>query len=118
MSTASSSRRQPLRICQTTQLRPELRERYLELHAAVWESVEAGLRAAHIENYTIFIRGNTLVGYYEYVGDDLDHDLAVLDSDPETQRWLALTAPCQQDPDGEGGRPWRSLTEVWHLGAG
>ena len=46
MSTASSSRRQPLRICQTTQLRPELRERYLELHAAVWESVEAGLRAA------------------------------------------------------------------------
>jgi L-rhamnose mutarotase len=113
----TSPRREPLRICQTTQLRPELRERYLELHAAVWESVESGLRAANIENYTIFVRGNTLVGYYEYVGEDLDHDLALLDADPETQRWLQLTDPCQQDPDGEGGRPWRNLTEVWHLEA-
>ena len=75
--------REPLRVCQTTELRPEMRERYLELHAAVWPTVEAGIRAAHIENYSIFVRGNTLVGYFEYVGDDLDADLAVLDDDPD-----------------------------------
>ena len=114
---ATAGTPEPRRICQTTQLRPEMRERYLELHAAVWESVEAGLRSAHIQNYSIFIRGNTLVGYYEYVGDDLEGDLARLDADPETQRWLLLTDPCQQDPDGEEGRPWRPLTEIWHLGA-
>jgi L-rhamnose mutarotase len=101
----------------TTKLRPEHRERYLELHAAVWDSVEAGLRAAHIENYTIFLRGDTLVGYYEYVGDDLDRDLAALDAEPETRRWLALTGPCQQDPapDEAGEGPWRPLAEIWHL---
>ena len=112
--------REPLRVCQTTQLRPEMRERYLELHSAVWDAVEAGIRAAHIENYSIFIRGNTLVGYYEYVGDDLDRDLAVLDNDPEMQRWLALTDPCQldPDPDEDGGGPWRNLVEAWHLRAG
>jgi L-rhamnose mutarotase len=108
-----------LRVCQTTQLRPEMRERYLELHAAVWETVEAGIRAAHIQNYSIFIRGHTLVGYYEYVGDDLDRDLAVLDDDPDMQRWLALTGPCQVDPEPwESGGPWRNLVEAWHLGAG
>ena len=114
-----AGRREPRRVCQTTQLRPEMRERYLELHAAVWETVEAGIRKAHIENYTIFLRGNTLVIYYDYVGDDLDHDLALLDADPEMQRWLSLTGPCQHpgEPDEERG-PWRSLTEVWRLGEG
>jgi L-rhamnose mutarotase len=115
---AAPRRGEPLRVCQTTQLRPEMRERYLELHAAVWDTVERGLLAANIENYTIFIRGNTLVGYYEYFGHDLDHDLALLDADPETQRWLALTGPCQQPPDQDEARgPWCDLTEVWHLDA-
>jgi L-rhamnose mutarotase len=95
-----------------------MRERYLELHSAVWDTVEAGLRAAHIENYSIFVRGNTLVGYFEYVGDDLAADLARLDSDPDMQRWLELTDPCQLDPEpGAPGGPWRDLTLAWHLAA-
>ena len=111
--------REPLRVCQTTQLRPEMRERYLELHSAVWDTVEAGIRAAHIENYSIFVRGDTLVAYFEYVGDDLAADLAVLDDDPDMQRWLALTDPCQLDPEpGRPGGPWRDLTLAWHLAAG
>ncbi|KRC64860.1 hypothetical protein ASE12_08850 [Aeromicrobium sp. Root236] len=111
--------REPLRVCQTTQLRPGMRERYLELHAAVWDAVEAGIRAAHIENYSIFVRDDTLVAYFEYVGEDLAADLAVLDEDHEMQRWLELTDPCQLDPEpGEPGGPWRDLTLAWHLSGG
>jgi L-rhamnose mutarotase len=96
-----------------------MRERYLELHSAVWNTVEAGLRAAHIENYSIFVRGNTLVGYFEYVGDDLAADLAALDDDPDMQRWLALTGPCQVDPEpDQPGGPWRDLALAWHLSRG
>lgn len=106
----------PLRVCQTVELRPEMRERYLELHAAVWDTVEARLAEAHVENYSIFIRGNTLVGYFEYVGTDLEGDLAGVDADPVVQEWLSLTSACQLDPEpGEPGGPWRDLSLVWHL---
>jgi L-rhamnose mutarotase len=35
------------------------------------------------------------------------------------QRWLALTDPCQVDPEpGQPGGPWRDLTLAWHLAEG
>jgi L-rhamnose mutarotase len=85
------------RVCQTVQLRPELLEEYLGLHRDVWDAVQSRLRASHITNYSIFRRGLTLIGYYEYRGTDYDADLAAIAADPETQRWWALTAPCQLD---------------------
>jgi len=96
---------------------PELREEYLRLHAAVWPEVEAALSAHHVTNYTIFILENTLFGYYEYVGEDHEADMALVDSDPVTQDWLLRTGPCQT-AFGREGRPsdgWRALDEVWHL---
>lgn len=42
------------RIAQTIRLRPERRDEYLALHAAVWPAVEAALRAANIRNYLGF----------------------------------------------------------------
>ena len=106
------------RVASVIRLRPEKAEEYRALHAAVWPAVQERIRASNITNYSIFLRDGLLFAYFEYVGEDLDRDLAVLDADPETQRWLALTDPCQQDPDGEDGRPWRALTEIWHLGPG
>lgn len=96
---------------------PELREEYLRLHAAVWPEVEAALSAHHVTNYTIFILENTLFGYYEYVGEDHEADMALVDSDPVTQDWLLRTGPCQT-AFGREARPsdgWRALDEVWHL---
>lgn len=110
---------QPLRICRTTGLRPEMRERYLELHAAVWEPVNRGLVEAGVRNFSIFLRGDTLVSYMEYDGTlaELEAALAALDAEPDTQRWLELTGPCQLDPEpGEPGGPWRDLDLVWTLG--
>ena len=96
-------------------VRPESRERYLELHAAVWPEVEERLRQSHIGNYTIFIRENLLIGYLEYRGTDFAADMALVAADPVTQAWWKLTDPCQF-PLIESIAGWVEADEVWNLG--
>ena len=96
-------------------LRPELRQEYLDLHADVWPQVEATITECGIRNFTIFVRGDVLFGYYEYVGDDYDADQARMAQDPVTQQWWARTAPCQLPFDAESNEPnWQALDEVRH----
>jgi L-rhamnose mutarotase len=110
------SRKLMERYASCVRLRPEYRERYLELHAQVWPEVESTLAAANIRNYTIFLRGDMLFSYYEYVGADHAADQARIRADPATQRWWQLTDPCQERlPDTPEGEQWAPLTEVWHL---
>jgi L-rhamnose mutarotase len=105
-----------LRTGSVIRLRPEQREVYLQLHAAVWPTVEARLSASNVRNYTIFLHGDLLIGYYEYVGDDYAADMAALSADPETQRWWSLTGPCQERLDGTpDGEQWTPIREIWHL---
>jgi L-rhamnose mutarotase len=107
------------RLAQTIRLRPERREQYLRLHAAVWPGVEAAIRAASIRNYTIFLRGDTLFSFFEYHGDDFSKDLSAIAADPETQEWWKLTDSCQETwPDSGAGGRWSDLTEIRHLGEG
>jgi L-rhamnose mutarotase len=101
-----------------TRLRPDRREEYLRLHAAVWPAVEQTLVAANIRNFTIFLHDDLLFGYYEYLGEDHAADQARIAEDPETQRWWTLTDPCQEAPhDAPPGSRWAPMTEVWHLTA-
>ncbi len=102
-----------------TRLRPERRDDYLRLHAEVWPSVERALLDANIRNFTIFLHGDLLFGYYEYIGEDHDADQARIAADPESRRWLALTDPCQESPTAPGSAVrWEPMQEVWHLTAG
>jgi L-rhamnose mutarotase len=97
-------------------LRPELRERYLELHGDVWPQVEATITACGIRNFTIFVTGDVLFGYYEYVGEDFAADQARMAADEATQRWWAETAPCQLPFTAGSSAPnWEPLDEAWHL---
>jgi L-rhamnose mutarotase len=97
-------------------LRPEYRERYLELHARVWPEVSSMLALANIRNYTIFLHGDTLFSYYEYVGTDHAADQARIAADPTTQRWWQLTDPCQERlPGTPEGQQWAPMTEICHL---
>ena len=104
------------RFGMAARLVPEKREEYLELHREVWPHVEAMNRHHGIRNFTIFVRGNVLFGYYEYVGDDYEADQALMAADPETQRWWARTDPCQYgfDEDAPEGTRWQELDEAWH----
>jgi L-rhamnose mutarotase len=96
-------------------LRPEKREEYLELHRAVWPEVAATILETGIRNFTIFVRGEVIVGYFEYVGEDYIADQAIMAADAATQRWWARTAPCQVPFDALDDAPgWQALDEAWH----
>ena len=98
-------------------VRPEKRAEYLELHSAVWPGVEAMITECGIRNFTIFVRGDVLFGYYEYVGDDYEADQAKMAADPVCQEWWSRTDPCQIgfDEDAPEGTRWQELEEAWHL---
>jgi L-rhamnose mutarotase len=97
-------------------VRPDRKAEYLALHANVWPQVEQMITSANIRNFTIFVHGDLLFGYYEYVGDDHAADLARIAADPDTQRWWALTDQCQESlPGTPPGSPWAPMSEAWHL---
>jgi L-rhamnose mutarotase len=97
-------------------LRPEAEDEYRELHAATWPAVKAQIKRSNITNYSIFLHGGLLFGYFEYVGDDLGADMAAMAEDPETRRWWALTEPMQQPlPSRGAGEWWAAMDEVFHL---
>ena len=97
-------------------VRPERRDEYLRLHAAVWPHVEATLTVCHVTNYSIFIAGNTLIAYYEYVGDDHDADMRRIEEDTVSREWWTHTDPCQVPvPGAPAGALWFDAPLVWHL---
>ena len=79
------------RYAQVIKLRPEHREEYLRLHREVWPSVEDAIVRANIRNYSIFLHGDLLIGYFEYVGEDYDADMAAIAS-PMPRRHPVTTA--------------------------
>ena len=97
-------------------LRPECQEQYRALHADVWPDVLRQIRESNLRNYTIFLRDGMLFSYFEYVGEDLEADLAAMAADPRTQEWWSLTDPCQQPVDTAApGELWAPLEEVFHV---
>ncbi|MFD7922812.1 L-rhamnose mutarotase [Streptomyces sp. NPDC059740] len=105
------------RHAKVVRLRPEHREEYLRLHAEVWPEVLATITACHIRNYSIFLHGDLLFSYYEYVGEDHEADMERMAADPATQRWWKLTDPCQEPVEGTPeGEWWMPVPEVFHHG--
>ena len=104
-----------------TGLKPEMAERYRELHAHPWPTVTRMLKECHIQNFSIWQREidgkQYLFAYLEYTGDDFDADMQRMAADPETQRWWRETDPCQLPlPDAAAkNRIWSDLTEVFYL---
>jgi L-rhamnose mutarotase len=103
------------RFGQTLRLKPESIELYKKEHANVWSGVLAQIKKANIQNYSIFLHGNVLFAYFEYVGSDFDADMSNMAKDPETQRWWAYMEPMQQQWEGTpAGDWWLTMEEVFH----
>ena len=51
-------------------------------------------------------------GYYEYVGDDFESDMAKLSAEPRNQAWLEVCDPMQMSVPGEDG--WAEMECVYH----
>ncbi|MEU0836831.1 L-rhamnose mutarotase [Streptomyces sp. NPDC005969] len=99
------------RVAQVIHVRPEKLDEYRELHRHVPEPVLDRLRRSHITNYSIHLLGDRLFSYFEYHGDDLEADRALMAADPDTQAWWNLTAPCQQPVDEAAPGEWWADTE-------
>lgn len=107
------------RMGMAIRIRPERLEEYKRLHAAPWPDMDAALQAAGIRNYSIWLEESQMLlfGYWEYVGQDFDADMAALGALPVTRAWLALTDPCQA-PMTPGAQGWSFLPRVYQLGGG
>jgi L-rhamnose mutarotase len=104
------------RVAAVIGLRPERAAEYLELHRSVWPGVQATLRAAHVTNYSIFLRDGLLFSYFEYVGEDYEADMARIATAPVTKSWWQLTDPCQQPLQSAApGERWAVAEEVFRL---
>jgi len=104
------------RYAMVIKVKPEKLAYYRKLHAEPWPGVIAALKKANVQNYSIYLRGDTLFGYLEYTGDDYEADMAKVAEDETTQQWWRETDPCQQPmPDAAEGEWWSPLEEVFHM---
>jgi L-rhamnose mutarotase len=90
-------------------------ERYKEYHRKVWPEVLDAIRRSNIRNYSIFLKDDYLVGYYEYHGSDHVADMATIAADPKTQEWWSIMMPMQRPLDTrKNGEWWAEMEEVFH----
>ena len=96
-------------------VKPEKIDEYKKLHAAVWPEVLKKIAECNIQNYSIYLKDNTLFSYFEYMGNDFDVDMANMAADPITQKWWDVCKPCQQPLETrQEGEWWANMDEVFH----
>jgi L-rhamnose mutarotase len=104
------------RFGQIIRLQPDGAEEYIHHHSAVWPGVLSMITKCNIRNYSIYFRDNYLFAYFEYTGNDYDADMALMASDPETQRWWDLVKPLMDPVENlEANEFWANMEEVFHL---
>jgi L-rhamnose mutarotase len=103
------------------ELKGEKEKLYRELHADVWEDVLQAIRRANIRNYHIFLseiqEKKYLFSFFEYHGNDMDHDFATIGEDPTTRdKWWPITDGCQERlPGTPKGQQWMGLESLMHI---
>lgn len=91
-------------------------EEYKRLHANPWPEVVKMIKECNITNYSIFFKDNYLFGYWEYLGDDFEADMAKMASDPITCEWWKLTDACQEPLQSRNNNEWwAEMEEVFHV---
>ncbi|MFV0527505.1 MAG: L-rhamnose mutarotase [Lachnospiraceae bacterium] len=104
------------RIGEMIHIKPEKLEEYKYHHAHIWPEINAMIKDSNIQNYSIYVRGNILFAYYEYVGDDFEADMQDMAQKARMQEWWDLVKPFQNPlEDRAEGEWWASMEEVYHL---
>jgi len=98
-------------------IKPDKLEEYQRLHADSCAGVRDLLSKANIANFSIFLRQLDgakfyLFGYYEYIGDNYEEDMARLAAEPRNKEWLSVTDPMQIPLPGES--TWAMMEEVYY----
>ena len=72
-----------------------MKEEYIRRHNEIWPEMVAALKEAGICNYTIWMDGNELFGYYE-CEKGVDFALKFQDENEVVCRWEKSMAPVMQ----------------------
>ena len=103
------------RVGMVVGIKPEMIEEYKRLHADNNPGVRDLLTKYHMQNFNIFLQeidGKWYeFGYYEYVGDDFEGDMAKLDKEPRNIEWLKMCDPMQIPLPGAKG--WTEMERVY-----
>jgi L-rhamnose mutarotase len=95
---------------------PQYIPEYKKLHADDSPGVRDLLTKYNMRNFSIYLHeidGKWYeFGYYEYVGDDFEADMAKLDAEPRNKAWLEICDPMQVPLKGE--KSWAVMEEVYH----
>lgn len=103
------------RVASVIRLDPAGVEEYEALHANAWPGVLKKITECNIRNYSIYRYGLLLFSYFEYVGDDMDADMAKMGEDQITQEWWAVCKPLQRPVDEIAGNEWwHTIPEIFH----
>jgi L-rhamnose mutarotase len=103
-------------------LKPGMVGAYKMLHKYAWPEVLDAIKKGNIRNYSIYLHKHEdkfyLFSYFEYVGDNFDTDMAMIDNDPATKAWIKFTDKgCQIPiPTRTEGEWWANMEEVFHSG--
>ena len=90
------------------------KEEYIRRHDEIWPELVEVLKSAGIENYSIWLCGNELFGYYE-CANGIEYAGKVQAESPVVQRWneyMKDVMEMEVDPE-TGAQP--HLTEVFYL---
>ena len=104
-----------IRLGMTIGIKKDKIEEYKKLHANTWPEILKNLTQLNFKNYSIYLHNNTLFGYMEYYGDDLERDNKLMASNPKVQEWKNVCQPCHDpDPYRKKGEWWSIMEEVFH----
>lgn len=95
-------------------LKPGMRTEYTRRHAEIWPEMVELLRQAGIVNYTIFVNGEELFGYYECT-KGVEYAATTQAGSTVVDRWNLYMQDVMEMPLDPltGAQP--HLEEAWHL---
>lgn len=94
---------------------------YRALHDALWPDIEALMKEARLENYSIYLSrfpdGRIfLFCSFQYAGDDFENEMKRLGEHPRAKEWAARCEVCQLPLENRpAGEWWSSLEEIFYL---
>lgn len=106
------------RVGMVVKVKTEKLEEYKRLHADNNAGVRDLLIKYNMRNFSIYLvqlaDSNWYeFGYYEYWGDDLEADMAIMAKEPRNKEWLEMCDPMQEGiiPGQEG---WKKMDRIYY----
>lgn len=116
MSSSKTQTMKRLRIGMTLDIQPDKVEEYIAHHDNSWPEIEGALREVGMRNLSLFVYGERLFYYAEYVGEEpFEQAMERYAKMPRVQEWEKLMQTFQKKLEGSKGDIWwQPMRTVYH----